>query len=193
MIRVASCLALMATIATPAQNAVQQTPTPANGTVGAYRIGPEDILQVSVFGNEALSRTVPVRPDGMISLPLLNDVKAAGFTPMELRDLLMKKLAPYVASPEIAVIVTEVRSLMVSVIGEVMKPGRFDLKNAGTVVEALAMAGGLKEFASRSRITVIRSEGGVSKRIPFDYDRISSPKQAQENFTLRAGDIVMVP
>ncbi len=158
-----------------------------------YRIGPEDVLQISVFSNEALSRTVPVRPDGMISLPLLNDVRAAGLTPMELRDSLMKKLVEFVPSPEIAVIVTEVRSFMVSVIGQVSKPGRYDLKGSATIVDSLAMAGGFKEFAARSRIVVIRSEGGVQKRLRFDYDRLSAPKSPQENFPLRPGDVVMVP
>jgi polysaccharide export outer membrane protein len=158
-----------------------------------YRIGPEDVLQISVFSNEALSRTVPVRPDGMITLPLLNDVKAAGLTPMELRDILLKKLSEFVASPEIAVIVTEVRSFRISVIGEVMKPGRYDLRSAVTVVDALAMAGGFKEFASRSRIVVIRAEGATRKRLAFDYDKISAASRPQENFPLRPGDIVMVP
>jgi polysaccharide export outer membrane protein len=158
-----------------------------------YRIGPEDILQISVFSNEALSRTVPVRPDGMISLPLLNDVKAAGLTPMELREALMKRLVEFVPSPEVAVIVTEVRSQMISVIGQVMKPGRYDLKDAATIVDALALAGGFKEFASRSRVVVLRTEGGGPKRISFDYEKMGDLKRPQENFALRSGDIVMVP
>jgi polysaccharide export outer membrane protein len=158
-----------------------------------YRIGAEDVLEVSVFGNEALSRTVAVRPDGMISLPLINDVKAAGLTPMELRESLRKKLIEFVPSPEIAVIVTEVRSLMISVIGQVMKPGRYDLRAAATVVEALALAGGLKEFASRSDIVVIRLEGGTKRKLPFDYKALISTKAPQQNFPLRPGDIVLVP
>jgi len=158
-----------------------------------YRIGPEDVLQVSVFNNEALTRTVPVRPDGMISLPLLNDVRAAGLTPMELRANLMKRLVEFVPSPEIAVIVTEVKSFMISVIGQVMKPGRYDLRSSATVVDALAMAGGFKEFASRSRIVVIRSEGPAKRRLSFDYDKVGAPSRPQENFALRPGDIVMVP
>jgi polysaccharide export outer membrane protein len=159
----------------------------------AYRIGPEDILQISVFSNEALSRTVPVRPDGMISLPLLNDVKAAGLTPMELRDALTKKLVEFVPAPEIAVIVTEVRSFVISVIGQVTKPGRYDLKGSTTIVEALAMAGGFKEFADRSHVAVIRTENGAQKRIPFDYDRVAAASRPQPNFPLRPGDIVVVP
>lgn len=158
-----------------------------------YRIGPEDVLQISVFSNEALSRTVPVRPDGMISLPLINDVKAAGLTPMELREALIKKLVEFVPSPEVAVIVTEVRSFKISVIGQVMKPGRYDLKSAATIVDALALAGGFKEFAGRSRIVVIRPEGGAQRRISFDYDKLSASDRAQVNIPLYPGDIVMVP
>jgi polysaccharide export outer membrane protein len=162
-------------------------------SVPSYRIGPEDVLQVSVFGNDKLSRVVPVRPDGMISLPLLNDVRAAGLTPMELRESLMKKLVEFVPSPEIAVIVTEVKSFMISVIGQVMRPGRYDLRSSATVVDALAMAGGFNEFAGRSRVLVMRPEGDSTRRLPFDYDKLFSPSSSQENFALRPGDIVMVP
>jgi polysaccharide export outer membrane protein len=174
--------------------AAERAPAPGDAAaMAAYRIGPEDILQIAVFGDEALSRTVPVRPDGMISLPLLNDVKAAGFTPMELRASLMKKLVEFVPKPEVAVIVTEVRSSKVSVMGQVMRPGRYDLKSAATIVDALAMAGGFKEYAGRSRVVVVRSEAGASRRIPFDYDKMNAPGSRQENFPLRQGDIVMVP
>lgn len=187
-------LALTATLAAQGGLAEAQRAKPAPGEIGAdYRIGPEDILQISVFSNDALSRTMPVRPDGMITLPLLNDVKAAGLTPMELRDSLMKKFVEFVPSPEVAVIVTEVRSFMISVIGQVAKPGRYDLKSSATIVDALAMAGGFKEFAARSKVVVVRSEGGASKRIPFDYDKMNAPKKPQENFALRPGDIVIIP
>jgi len=158
-----------------------------------YRIGPEDIVQVSVWNNEALSRTVPVRPDGKISLPLLNDVQAAGFTPMELRDALIKRLADYMPNPEVSVIVTEVKSFKVSVIGSVMKPGRYEIKSSATVMDAIAMAEGLNQFASRSRIVVMRQNGRKTERIPFDYDKVRDGDWRQVNFYLRPGDIVMVP
>lgn len=188
-----SLLAALATLAVSG-TALAQRPEASDRSVPAgYRIGSEDILQISVFGNEALSRTVPVRPDGKISLPLLNDVQAAGLTPMELREVLMKRLVEFVPSPEISVMVTEVRSFMISVIGQVTKPGRYDLRSSATVVDALAMAGGFKEFAGRSKIVVIRREGGASRRITFDYDKLSDSKTPQDNFELRPGDIVMVP
>jgi len=98
---------------------------------GEYRIGPEDVLDISVWNNTAISRTVPVRPDGKISLPLLNDVQAAGLTPMQLRDVLNKKLAEYLPTPEVSVIVREVHSFKVSVIGEVKRPGRHGRRARG--------------------------------------------------------------
>jgi polysaccharide biosynthesis/export protein len=156
----------------------------------AYRIGAEDLLQVSVWKNEALSRTVPVRPDGKISLPLVNDVQAAGLTALELRDVLTRKLAEYMPNPEVSVIVSDIRSFKVSVIGEVVKPGRYELKSWTTVLDVLAMAGGFTQFASRSKIVILHPEGATMKRIPFNYNRIAGE---QENFYLRNGDIVLVP
>ena len=158
-----------------------------------YRIGPEDVLQVSVWNNEPISRTAPVRPDGKISLPLLNDVEAAGLTPMELRERLLGRLAEYMPHPEVSVVVTEVRSFKVAVIGQVPKPDRFELRSAATVMDVLAMAGGFTEFAARSRIVVIRANGDKTERIPFDYDKVRSGDGGQDNFRLRPGDIVVVP
>jgi polysaccharide biosynthesis/export protein len=157
----------------------------------AYTIGPEDVLQISVWNNEALSRLVPVRPDGMISLPLLNDVAAAGRTPLELRQQLVKRLAEFVPSPEVSVIVTEVRSFKVSVLGQVNKPGRYDLKNRATVLDVLAMAGGFTEFASRSKITVLRNDGRAARRLSFNYDKVS--EGSQPTLQVRPGDVVLVP
>ena len=157
-----------------------------------YRIGPEDVLQVSVWSNEAVSRTVPVRPDGRISLPLLNDVQAAGLSPMELREDLTRRLAEYMPHPEVAVSVTEVRSYKVSVIGAVTRPGRYELKSWATVVDVLAMAQGFTEFAGRSRIVVLRSDGKETGRLPFDYDKVASGG-GQANFYVRPGDIILVP
>ena len=158
-----------------------------------YRIGPEDALQIVVWKNEPMSRTVPVRPDGMISLPLLNDMKAAGLTPMELRDLLVKRLAEYIPMPEVSVILTEVRSFKVSVIGEVARPARYELKSWTTVLDVLALAGGLNQFASRSRIVILRPNGKAMTRIPFNYNKVISAGGEDENFYLQNGDIILVP
>jgi polysaccharide export outer membrane protein len=161
--------------------------------VDEYRIGAEDTLQISVWRNEAMSKTVPVRPDGMISLPLVNDVKAAGLTPAELRQVLMTKLAEYIPNPEVSVILTDVRSFKVSVIGEVRHPARYELKSWTTVLDVLALAGGLTEFAARGRIVVLRPEGKAIKSIQFNYNKVVSAGGEQENFYLRPGDIVLVP
>lgn len=162
------------------------------GAPEAYRIGPEDILQVLVWRNEAMSRTVPVRPDGMISLPLVNDVMAAGLTPAQLRDAVTQKLVEYMPNPEVSVIVTEVRSYGVSVLGEVPRPGRFQLRSWTTVLDVLALAGGFTEFAARNRIVILRHDGKALKRMPFNYGKVISSGE-QENFYVLPGDIVLVP
>jgi polysaccharide biosynthesis/export protein len=158
-----------------------------------YVIGPEDVLQIAVWNNEAMSRTVPVRPDGKISLPLLNEVQAAGLTPPQLRDHLMKRLVEYTPNPEVSVIVTDIRNFKVSVIGEVARPGRFELRSWTTVLDVIALAGGLNQFAARGRIVVLRPNGRTMQRIPFNYNKVIAAGGEQENFYLRSGDIVLVP
>jgi polysaccharide export outer membrane protein len=166
----------------------------ANGTpLDAYRIGPEDTLLISVWKNEAISKTIPVRPDGMISLPLLHDVTAAGLTPEQLRDVLIGKLSAYIPNPEVSVIVTDVKSFKVSVLGEVAKPARYELKSWATVLDVIALAGGLNEFAARSRIVILRADGKTMKRIPFNYNKVVASGGEQENLALQPGDIVLVP
>ena len=158
-----------------------------------YRIGAEDVLEIHVWNNAALSRTVPVRPDGRISLPLVRDVQAAGLTTVGLGNALAKKLADYMPAPEVSVIVREVHSFKVSVLGEVKKPGRYELRSGATVLDAIAMAEGLNDFASRGGIVVLRQDGTSLKRIPFSYKKVVSGNSEQDNFYLRRGDIVLVP
>ena len=168
-------------------------PSDPKAQEGDYRIGPEDLLDISVWNNPPLSRTAPVRPDGMISLPLLNDVQAAGLTPMQLRDTIAKRLVEYVPNPEVSVIVREVNRFKVSVLGEVRKPGRFDFKSKATVLDAIALAGGLSDYAARARIVVIRQQdGGTTKRIPVNYNKIVSASSEDDLF-LQPGDVVVVP
>jgi polysaccharide export outer membrane protein len=186
-------LALLAVSGGPSASATSRTPAGAREEAPVYRIGPEDMLQVSVWSNDAVSRTVPVRPDGKISLPLLNDVQAAGLTPMELRQEVTRRLAEYMPNPEVSVTVTDVHSFKVSVIGAVAKPGRYELKSWTTVMDVLAMAEGFTQFASRSRIVVLRNEGPTVARLPFDYDKVVSGDADHPNFYLRPSDIVLVP
>ena len=127
-----------------------------------------------------------------MSLPLVNDIQAAGLTPSELREQLAKRLAEYVPTPEVAVIVAEVQSLRVSVVGAVKTPGRFMLKSPATVLECIALAQGLTEFAARDRIVVLRQNGNTTQRIPFNYSKIANSSD-QENFFVKPGDIIVVP
>jgi polysaccharide biosynthesis/export protein len=168
----------------------------------AYRIGPEDNLLVSVWQNAELTRAVPVRPDGKISLPLVNDVQAAGLTPMQLRDLLKEKLAEYAPGAEISVLVSEVRSFKVSVLGKVLRPDRYVLRSPTTVLDAIALAGGFQEFANPERVVVLRPEpffvqgrpsGQTFKRMYLNYRKVIAAGGETENFALESGDIVVVP
>ena len=176
---------------TPAAHAQTAAPdADGRGAPDAYRIGPEDQLLISVWKNDAMSRSVLVRPDGKIALPLLNDVQAAGLTALELRDVLTAKLKDFIPNPEVTVIVSDVRSLKVSVIGEVARPGRYELRSWATVLDALALAGGFTQYASRSKIVILHPKGKSMEKIPFNYNEVSGK---QENFYLRNGDIVLVP
>jgi len=160
---------------------------------GQYVIGPEDVLDVAVWNNTQLTRTVPVRPDGKISLPLLSDVQAAGLTPMQLRDKIAAALAEFMPNPEVSVTVLEVRSYRVSVLGEVQKPGVLQLKAPTTVLEAIALAGGFRDFASPSKIVIFRKDDrGETQRLRFNYNRAVGAA-GEENVTLRSGDVVVVP
>jgi polysaccharide export outer membrane protein len=186
-------LFLIALLAASEAVAAASVPRAAQLDDPVYRIGPEDVLQVAVWNNEPMSRTAPVRPDGRISLPLLNDVPAAGLTPVELREELLRLLSAYIPHPEVSVTVIEVRSFKVTVIGQVPKPDRYELRSAATVMDLLAMAGGFTEFASRSRVVVLRSAGGKTERIPFDYDKVKGGDPGQVNFQVRPGDIIVIP
>jgi polysaccharide biosynthesis/export protein len=158
-----------------------------------FVIGPEDLLQISVWKNELLSRQLPVRTDGKVTLPLLHDVQAAGLTPMQLRDKIVAGLAAYMPNPEVSVTVLEVRSYRVSVLGEVQKPGQLQLKAPTTVLEAIALAGGFRDFASPSKIVIFRKgDAGQTQKLRFNYNRAVGAA-GEENVTLRSGDVVVVP
>jgi polysaccharide export outer membrane protein len=159
-----------------------------------YVIGPEDVLQVTVWKNDNLSRVVPVRPDGKISLPLLHDVQAAGLTAMQLRDKVSRALAEFMPNPEVSVIVTDIRSFRVSVMGEVQRPGVLLLKSSTTVLEAIAMAGGFRDFASPSKIVVVRRDpAGQTQKIPFNYNKAIRNGETEDNIVLKTGDVIVVP
>jgi polysaccharide export outer membrane protein len=164
-------------------------PIPTSG----YTIGPDDLLDVTVWNNAALSRTVPVRPDGKISLPLLDDVQAAGLTPKQLKDNLARRLAKYISSPEVSVIVREIHSLQVAVLGEVKQPGRYSLKNRASVLDAIALAGGFSPYANRSKLVILRAAGSTVKRISCNYNKVVAADVEPESFFLQPGDTLVVP
>jgi polysaccharide biosynthesis/export protein len=182
---------------------VAPSPEPAEAVdPSTYRIGPEDTLAIAVWQNEDLTRTVPVRPDGKISLPLVNDVQVAGLTPMEVRELLKERLAEYAPDAEISVIVAEVNSFKVSVMGKVQRPDRYLLKGPTTVLDVLALAGGFQDFANEEKVVVLRPEpffvqgrqaGQTFRRIYVNYKKVIAAGGETENFTLQPGDIVVVP
>ena len=167
------------------------TSTRPFATAAEFRIGPEDILDVLVWKNPELSRTVPVRPDGMISVPLVNDIRAAGLTTVELRQQLTQRLAEFIPSPEVSVIVREVHSVKVSVVGAVRMPGHYEVKSTSTVLDMIARAQGLTEFANRDRIVVHRQNGTTTMQMPFNYSRVADGKD--DNFVVHPGDIIVVP
>jgi polysaccharide export outer membrane protein len=195
-----AAVALAALATPPLPHAAQHAAAPAaESCLATYVIGPDDVLDVSVWGNTEISRTVPVRPDGRISLPLLNDVQAAGLTPMQLREAVTKGLTPYIPEPAVSVLVREIHSFKVTVIGQVKTPGRYELKDRATVLDVLAMAGGLNEFADRDGILVMRQEAASARQIPFSYDKLTkngrgeSTKDAVANFCVKPGDVILVP
>lgn len=166
-----------------------------NSAMKEYRIHPGDVLNITVWKDNDLSRTVTVRPDGYISLPLLNEIDVDGMTPAELQQKLTEELSAYidVSARKVSVIVEEVNSFRVSVIGEVNAPGRYSILGQTSVLDMLAEAGGLTEFASQSDIAVLRRTGDGMVRIPFNYRSAVSGRGKQEVFFVLPGDVVLIP
>lgn len=163
-----------------------------------YIIGPEDVLEISVWKNAELSKTVNVRPDGMISLPLIGDVMAADRTPNQLRKAIIEKLKEYQETVVVSVIVQEVRSYNIYILGEVVNPGIYSLQRRTTLLQAIAMAGGFNQFASKNKILVIReqtadSAGEEKIKIRFDDILSTNSKMPDKNLTLKPGDTIFVP
>jgi len=157
-----------------------------------YVIGIDDILHIAVWKEPDLTTTLPVRSDGMISLPLLNDVQAAGLTPMELAALLTQKLKKYVANPNVTVLVTQTNSQRIYVIGEVLRTGPMSLVHNMTVLQALATAG-FTQFANTKGIYVLRVDSSQEKKFPFNYKQVIKGEAASQNIFLQPGDTIVVP
>jgi len=167
------------------------TQTKAANEDPSYKIGTEDVLTINVWKENDISRTVPVRPDGKISLPLLNDVQAEGLTPQQLAASIREGLKKYMSEPEVTVIVSAVNSRKVYVMGEVSKPGAQPLLSGMTALQALANAGSFTQFASLKGIYVLRKENGKQTRLPFNYKSVV--KGNQPDLELKAGDTIVVP
>jgi polysaccharide export outer membrane protein len=158
-----------------------------------YVIGPEDVLSVVFWRDKDMSLEVNVRPDGKISLPLLNDVQAAGLTPVQLTDRLIAESKQYIEDPNVTVIVRQINSRRVFVTGEVNKPGPYPLMGPTTVLQMLATAGGVREYADTKKIAVLRKENGRTTVYRFNYNNASKPQGMRENIELRPGDTIVVP
>jgi polysaccharide export outer membrane protein len=158
-----------------------------------YVIGPEDVLSIVFWRDKDMSADVAVRPDGKISLPLLNEVHAAGLTPMQLRDQLTEQAKRYVEDPTVSVVVRQINSQKIFVTGQVIKPGPYALTGPTTVLQVLAIAGGFKEYADEKHVTVVRTENGRTVAYPFNYKDVSQRRNLGQNIELRAGDTIIVP
>lgn len=163
-----------------------------------FLLGPEDVVEVTVWRNQDLSRTVVVRPDGMISLPLIGDVQASGLTASGVSEKISKRLSEYKENPAVSVSVKEINSYFIYVVGEVTRPGKYSLKSYASVLQAVSLAGGFTQFASKNKMAVMRSirNGAVDERqvrIPVRYDDLVMGKGEVGNFRLLSGDTIVVP
>lgn len=182
---------LQAAAASPAATADKKPKPDAPALSPDYRLGPGDKLRIEVYKDPQLSQSVQVRPDGKITLPLVGDVEASGRTPIELRNMLTQSLKEYMNNPVVTVIVVEAEAAMAYVVGEVTHPGSIKLDGPITVLQALALAGGLKDFANEKKIRVLRKGDAGVQTIAFNYRDAINGRGAP--FYLRPGDTVVVP
>jgi polysaccharide export outer membrane protein len=166
---------------------------PAAANDPEYKIGPQDVLRIDVWKEPEISRTTPVRPDGRISLPLINDVQAAGLTSTQLAAVISDGLRKYITNPQVTVGVSEINSRRVYVTGEVTRPGAFPLLPNMTVLQALSSSGGFSQFAKLKSIYVLRTEDGKQVKHPFNYKAVVSGKKPELNIQLQPGDVIVVP
>ena len=192
-----------------AQDASKQVPAnppPQNSDVAAkannptavvidadYKIGPQDVVRIDVWKEPEISRTIPVRPDGKVSLPLLNDVQAAGLTAIQLSISIHDGLTKYLNNPQVTVTVMEINSRRVYITGEVNRPGALPLLPDMTILQALSSAGGFTQFAKLKGIYVLRNEGGKQVKLPFNYKEVVKGKNQDQNILLLPGDVIVVP
>ena len=179
------------------QTVAPSPPTDSHATravdVDGYKIGPQDMLEISVWKEEGLKKEVLVRPDGGLSFPLVGDIHAAGKTAAQLQQEITQKLEKYMPDPVVSVALLKVLSNTVYVIGKVNKPGDYVAGRYVDVLQALSMAGGLTPFAAESDIKVLRRENGVEVALPFQYSKVKKGERLDQNILLKGGDVVVVP
>jgi polysaccharide export outer membrane protein len=196
LISVESGLLIFTGLVYAQQGQTPSTGVKASGEVTANSdtvIGPEDVVSINVWREEALTRQVPVRSDGKISLPLVDEIHAAGLTPLQLKEKLTLRLKEFIDNPNVSVIVAEANSQKVYVSGEVRTPGVFRLRGETTLLQIIPMAGGFTEWADQKKVLIIRKEGGKDRRIVVNYKKIVSGEDMSYNIKLKPGDTVIVP
>jgi len=181
------CLLFLAVLLLPTSTWAQQSPGLE------YRIGPEDVLHISVWKEDDLDRKVLVRPDGGVSFPLVGDIQVSGRTPLEVQDEIRSRLARYVPDAEVTVAVDKISGYTVFVLGEVNKPGQFTLGRYVDVVQALTLAGGTTPYASERNIQILRRQDGREVTYGFDFRDIKRGRDLEQNIVLQSGDVVVVP
>jgi polysaccharide biosynthesis/export protein len=160
----------------------------------SYVIGENDLLDIDVWKEKEISRAIPVRPDGKISLPLIGEIQASGMTPLQLQDDIARRLKGFIANPEVTVIVTDPRSHHFNIVGTVAKPGEYPLSQSMTVLDAISVAGGFRDFAKETKIYVLRTmPGGTQEKLPFNYKDAIKGKKPENNVVLKPGDTIVVP
>jgi polysaccharide export outer membrane protein len=158
-----------------------------------YIIGADDVMSVVFWRDKELSADVTVRPDGKISLPLLNDIQAAGLTPAQLKDRISEEAKKYVEDPNVTVEVKAINSRKVFITGEVRKPGPYPLTGSATVLQLISIAGGLGDYAKGDKITIVRAEAGKQTSFRFNYKEVLNQKKLAQNIELKPGDTIIVP
>jgi polysaccharide export outer membrane protein len=159
----------------------------------SFVIGNDDVLAINVWKEPDISRSIPVRSDGKISLPLVGEVQAAGLTPLKLEKDIASRLKNYISEPEVTVMVQQVNSQKFNILGQVVRPGSYVIANSPTVLDAIALAGGFRDFAKQKSIYVLRQGAAGESRIPFNYKDVSQGKNMSQNIKLQPGDTIIVP
>lgn len=183
---------------TPPAGQSRPTPRPGAAAPGIdvpaeYVVGPEDVLGIVFWRDADMTGDVTVRPDGKITLPLIGDIAAAGLSPAALKVEIEKAAAKYQQEPSVTIVVRQINSRKVFITGQVANPGAFPLTGPRTVMQLIALAGGLTEYADKKNITIMRMEGNQTRSLKFNYSEVSKGKKLEQNITLKPGDTVVVP